>query len=128
MLLLIGRTANPPGSQQYVFLIAEAIAKAEGFYAGDTLPKRRNNPGSITSGGSLIQFETEQAGWNALYNQIESMISGQSSYYDTGMSILDVAKVYTGGDKSDAWANIVASRLGVSIYDKFSELPQLLEA
>jgi hypothetical protein len=30
------------------------------------------------------------------------------------MSLLEIARIYTGGDKPEAWANIVASQLGVS--------------
>jgi hypothetical protein len=41
------------------------------------------------------------------------MFSGQSRYYNPGMSILDVAKIYTGNDNPTSWANTVAQVLGV---------------
>lgn len=129
LFLLFGRRiANPPESENSIALIADAIAHAEGFFAGDTLPRRRNNPGSITRDGELIQYPTEQDGWNALYRQIESILYGWSSYYSPGMTISEVARVYTGGDKPEAWANIVASRLGVSVTEIWTNLPSLLEA
>ena len=129
LLLLFGRRiANPPESENAIALIADAIAHAEGFFAGNTLPRRKNNPGSITRDGQLIQYPTEQDGWNALYRQIESMLYGWSSYYSPDMTILQVAHVYTGEDKPEAWANIVASRLGVSVNDVWNNLPSLLEA
>lgn len=128
LLLLVGRIANPPGSQQSTYLIAQAIAKAEGFYAGNTLPRRMNNPGSITSGGQLVQYASEQDGWNALYALIERILSGESAYYTPDMSVLQVAHVYTGEDKPEAWARIVAEQLGVSVNEPFGNLPNLLRA
>jgi len=128
-LLLFGRRiGNPPESERSTVLIATAIAYAEGFFAGDTLPRRRNNPGSLTRNGELIQFATEQEGWTALYRQIESMLSGSSKYYSPSMTLSEIALVYTGGDKPDAWAMIVASRLGISVYSVWQDIPALLEA
>jgi hypothetical protein len=64
--------------------------------------------------GTITQFPTPEEGWNALYRQVEGMLSGTSLVYSPGMSLYEAAQVYTGGDNPEAWANIVAGRLGVT--------------
>jgi hypothetical protein len=95
--------------------IAAAIAKAEGYYVPGSLPNRLNNPGSIKGpDGQLIRFDTAEAGWAALYKQVSLILSGHSRWYRPDMSIAEIAAIYTGGDKPDAWARIVAGDLGVT--------------
>jgi len=98
--------------------IAGAIAKAEGFLVPGSLPQRANNPGNLKLGGETIGgktiFSTVQEGWQALYHQIDLMLSGQSRYYSPDMTIRQVAGIYTGHDNEEAWAKIVAGQLGVS--------------
>lgn len=130
-LLILGRKiANPPESEAYfVFVIqpiAQAIARAEGYYVSGSLPARRNNPGSLTRDGVLRQFDSAEDGWQALYRQIESMLSGSSMYYSLDMSLTEIAQVYTGGDKPDAWASIVSSRLGISPSIRWGDVPSWL--
>lgn len=96
--------------------IAEAIAKAEGWYhpSGTALPQRLNNPGNLKdASGKLRTFDTPQDGWNALYRQVNLMVSGLSRVYNPDMTIEQVAYLYTGNDNPNAWANIVSQQLGV---------------
>lgn len=116
------RTGNLSDSIK-VRSFAEAIARAEGWYVQNSLPRRRNNPGSITdSSGKLIQYSSESAGWEALYSQIRRMVSGSSRYYSPDMTLLQAAVVYTGNDKPDAWARIVSGQLGVSTSARLGDL------
>ncbi len=61
--------------------IAQAIAKQEGFYVPNSLAQRNNNPGNLRTWGSnpivsgYAQFATPDAGWNALYSQIQTNIN-----------------------------------------------------
>lgn len=107
-----------------ILRLARAIARAEGFYVAGSLPQRMNNPGSITdpATGKLRQYPSVEAGWNALYRQIEAMASGRSAYYSPDMTLREIALVYTGNDKPDAWARIVAESLGVSPDVRFGDL------
>jgi hypothetical protein len=104
-----------------VYLLATAIAQAEGFYVPDSLPARCHNPGDLELGsvgcgmeqGKTI-FPTDQAGWMALEHQCDLMLTGHSHVYKLTDRIIDVAGKYTGGDNPTAWASIVAHKLGVS--------------
>ena len=112
----IGSIYSPAGTSDFRRVqIAQAIANAEGYYVAGSLPQRLNNPGSLKlAENTLTQFATANEGWNALYRQIDVMLSGQSAYYTPYMSIREVAWIYTGGDNPDTWANSVAAWLGVS--------------
>jgi len=95
---------------------ARAIAKAEGYYVPGSLPQRLNNPGSLKdpATGRLRQFPTPANGWAALLTQLRLVLTGRSRYYRPDMTLAEFARVYSGGDKPDAWARIVATELGVS--------------
>ena len=100
-------------------VIAQAIAKAEGFGASPTnIPTSRNNPGNIKdASGNIIQYATPQQGWDALYNQVNLMISGQSAFYSPDMTWNQIAALYVTGNPGSSggqnWANNVSSTLGV---------------
>ena len=81
-----------------------------------SLPQRLNNPGSLRdpATGQLRAFPTPANGWAALLAQLRLVLAGKSRYYRPEMSLADFARIYTGGDKPDAWARIVATELGVS--------------
>jgi len=59
-----------------VELIAQAIARQEGFYVAGSIAQRNNNPGNLRSWGTnpivdgYAKFATVEDGWNALYRQI----------------------------------------------------------
>ena len=92
--------------------IANAIANAEGFGVPGKIPTVRHNPGNLVANGQIQTFATDQDGWNALYNQVNLMISGQSAYYSPGMTWNQIAQSWTTTGPS-TWASNVASTLGV---------------
>lgn len=111
-----------------VLALANAIAKAEGFYSTGSIPQRANNPGDLEVGdiglgmiGNKTIFETVEAGWGALQRQCALMLAGQSHVYEPSMTFLTVAHKYTGGDNPIAWANIVASDLRMNIQDTLAD-------
>jgi hypothetical protein len=96
--------------------IAEAIARAEGFYVSGSLPQRNNNPGSLRIHGetdTISKFSTVEDGWSALYRQINLIFSRDSNYYTPEMSIEEFASIWTGGDNPGSWANTVSQALNV---------------
>lgn len=108
-------TIDDSGEQSQVERIARAIARAEGFFTDSTLLQSLNNPVGLkpVGGGSLRSFPTVEQGWQAAYNQIELMLSNRSNVYNREMSISQIAPLWTGGDKPEAWATIVSKELGV---------------
>lgn len=104
--------------------IAEAIARAEGFYASGSLPQRAHNPGDLKLGdrgngtinGKTV-FASDDAGWLALYAQVDRMLAGRSAYYSADDSIASIAATWTGNDAPDAWADIVVARLRTQGYN-----------
>lgn len=101
--------------------IAQAIAKAEGFGVPGALPTRAHNPGDLELGdlgngtinGKTV-FGSDTEGWNALYKQVQLIVSGGSSYYSTSDSWRSLATTYTGGDSANQWSMVVAAQLGVN--------------
>lgn len=103
--------------------ICRAIAYAEGANISGSVPDRTNNPGDISDGGSeyghtaadgsnVTDFPDKATGWQWLYNKVSAIINGKSSVYDANWTIAQVSQKWAGN--SGAWANNVASRLGVS--------------
>lgn len=60
--------------------IAAAIATQEGFYISGSIAQRNHNPGNLRSWGArpirngYAYFDTDEDGWNALYQQIDKNI------------------------------------------------------
>ena len=85
----------PMPSNLDVSKFAEAIARAEGWYAaGPTIPKRANNPGNLKAGdhgGGTINgitiFATPADGWTALRRQLLLIFEGRSSFYTATMTL-----------------------------------------
>lgn len=116
-------------SQWLIEKIAQAIATAEGFYVPGSRPARNHNPGDLTidtigqtvgRDGVYVVYSDDATGWAALRQQVQLMFSG-SHIYNPAMSILEVAANYTATDQM-AWAKTVATKLGVSINTRLSEL------
>jgi hypothetical protein len=103
--------------------LAHAIAKAEGFGGLElngqpNLPTRCQNPGDLEEGsptqnGKTI-FSTVEAGWNALYEECELMLSGESEFYKPTETFLEIATTYTGADNAEGWATVVSSTLNLT--------------
>ena len=106
----------------------QAIAQAEGFNVPGSIPQTANNPGDLevgdigfgTLGQGITKFGSLDDGWTALANQINIIVSGQSSYYSPNATLAQVGATYSGGDPN--WANNVASVLGVSVNTPFASL------
>lgn len=106
--------------------LAQAITNAEGS------PSSWNNPGDLTEGDAsgydlqrdangnllknpagVVRFVNPADGVAALYRKLQNIQDGISRVYSTAMSLVQFAEVYTGGDNASAWANNVASFLGL---------------
>lgn len=112
--------------------LAIAIARAEGFFEGGSLPARAHNPGSLkipgwdgpTLGG-LSQFGDDDEGWARLYAQLAMIADGRSRNYHPAMSIAAMgAKWAPSGPENihGAWARNVAADLGVPESTLLSEV------
>lgn len=108
----LGATTGAGSSQTQA--IAQAISKAEGFGQDPTnIPTSRNNPGDLTNAqGQIITFATPQQGWDALYAQVNAMISGSSAHYNPSMTWGQIGSIYA-ADPSGTLASNVARQLGV---------------
>lgn len=114
--------------------LMQAIAQAEGFNVAGSIPQRANNPGDLevgdigygTLGQGITVFGSVDDGWAALANQINMIVTGQSSYYSPTESLAQVGATYSGGDPN--WANNVSSILGVSVNTPFASLAGGTEA
>jgi hypothetical protein len=92
-----------------VTIFANAIAEAEGFGTRGTIPTRCHNPGDLKGTkfpgevglckGGHAHFKNDSAGWAALYDQIDKMLSGTSHVYHTSMTFRDVARLYAGNSR-----------------------------
>jgi hypothetical protein len=122
---------------QQIIAFAQAIAVAEGYQDQNgnlltgNVPAKANNPGDLvlssglsslltsgwtgqTLGEGIAVYNSTGAGWNALYNQLQFIVNGQSGLadYDTD-TISDLAYNWTTTNQ-DAWAETVAGQLGVT--------------
>ena len=129
ILLQMGSDVNTSASSQ-VQAIAQAIARAEGFYTPGSRPARDHNPGDITQDligkavamdGPFPVFANDQDGWANLYAQINLWLSGGSSRANAGTTIAELSQFYT-ADNQTAWAANVANALGVSIDTPIGEI------
>lgn len=100
--------------------IAQAIAHAEGFGVNNAIPTRAHNPGDLKMGdigngainGKTV-FASDVDGWNALYKQIDLMVSGGSAYYTATDSWRRIAQTWVGTSDYVNWLSTVTNDLGV---------------
>ena len=110
-------------AQDRVQVLAQAIAKAEGFGKRGALPTRLKNPGDLKvvknykypgqagiGKGGHVKFRSEAEGWEALRHQIEKIVAGDSRY-SVNMTLREISKGYAGNHR--VWAKNVAHNLGV---------------
>jgi hypothetical protein len=136
-----GKSPDPVGSDPLSFWsptsysyevtqLAQAIARAEGFYQSGSAPARAHNPGAIkvpgwtgpvTGSEGISVFTSDAQGWEALYRQLDLIADGRSGIYTLGMTITDMARRWTATAQS-SWATTVASSLGVSTNTKLSQV------
>ena len=126
MIFLLLITANcwaatPSRTQQ----LAEAIARAEGYYIKGSIPNRCNNAGDLKAvrgwrypgqvgvcKGGHVRFKTTAAGWTALNHQLDKIVEGKSRHYSVNMTLNQVARRYAGNYRR--WARNVARSLKTS--------------
>jgi len=121
--------------------IAEAIAMAEGYFAGGehdgrSLLHRLNNPGGLKKPAlgaedlptwedtGLIIFPTPEMGWAALRHQVRMMLNGESDIYDPSDTLITVGLKYADGDEN--WGTNVATNLGVPPTASLMELAEAM--
>jgi hypothetical protein len=102
------------GTPADTIAIANAIARTEGFFTKGTIPQVHNNPGDIENAhGQKMVFATESDGWDALYRQIELMITGRSRIYKPTMTWIQIGSYYDGEKLFMDWVSNVTKVLGV---------------
>jgi len=115
---------GPPQPSGRVAQLAQAIARAEGFYAAGSVPAATNNPGDLklpntrTTPGGISIFESIDQGWAALYRQLDLIAAGRSAFYSLDMTIRQMGNTWApAADRNlpGAWAQNVARALGVSV-------------
>ena len=127
-------SAMPPQSSYStrVVQMGQGIARAEGYGPAANLPTIRNNPGSLTLGGTLRGFPDPTAGWNALYGMLAVIERGSSKYYPLTMTFEEFGWMYVNGtapgsglvhstDYPHNWAVVVAGACGLSPENTLSE-------
>jgi hypothetical protein len=102
---------------------SNAIATAEGFFVSGSRPQRNNNPGDLTvdttgtgvgKDGPFIVYGSVADGWAALNKQVQLILTDASNFYNSGMTLRDIASIYTTTDQT-SWAQTVANTLGISL-------------
>jgi hypothetical protein len=99
---------------------ARAVAREEGYYIPFSLSSRAHNPGNLeigdqglgTLGEGVTVFPNDDAGWNALYNNLSIIANGQSADHPLSMTWRDFGFDYSGGDAN--WSANVTNILGVN--------------
>jgi len=129
ILLQLGGGVNTTASPA-VQKLAQAIAKAEGFYTAGSRPARNHNPGDMTQDligkavgqdGPFPIYATDADGWADLYAQINLWMSGGSEHADPSSTIEDLSSFYTANDQS-TWALNVANALGVPVDTEIGQI------
>lgn len=120
--------------QKVIKQLAQVIATQEGFWVSGSLPQRLNNPGaliyvgqenSIRDDSGFAHFVSAEAGWNALYKQLDLIFSGKSRYYTPEMTIQEFVDRWASISPEDerlAYANAIAKAFGVDINTPLNQL------
>lgn len=122
---------DPSAFDPSIVAFAQAIAVAENanpnyFNPGDlkvtsasgsplNLSSKLTAGANGTAPNGVTQYSSNDAGWNALYNQILFIVNGQSNLGNLSSTISDLAYNYTTTDQ-DAWANTVAQEMANAGY------------
>lgn len=112
---------GPTTYPQPIKNFAVGIAKAEGFYVANSIPARAKNPGDLKlqgrptlPGTAITQFDSTEAGWDALYRQLWLIVTSRSANYNLDMTIDAMARTWTATTaEQGAWAATVARQAGV---------------
>jgi hypothetical protein len=121
VLALVGVSHSQTEPKIHQF--ATAIARTEGFYIRGTIPSRLHNPGDIMTNlrhaypGQVsvyhhyAVFRSDAWGWAALEDQIRQMLDGNSTKYNSSMTIVEVARVYA--ENWRYWSRTVSALLHI---------------
>lgn len=129
LLVWLTRKAAPVFESAVINKIAQAIARAEGFYVAGSRPARNHNPGNMTldlvnkgigKDGPFIVYRNDQDGFDNLRRQIWLMFGG-SRIYSATMTIAEVAALWTTTEQK-AWASNVAKALGVTVDTRLTQI------
>ena len=108
-------------------LFAEGIALAEGFYVAGSRAARNHNPGNLTQDitgtgigmdGMFVVYANDNDGWEALYRQVELILTNTSGIYNSQMTLRQIGQKYASTSTPTEqlnWAINVASKLGIDI-------------
>lgn len=116
---------------------AYAIACAEGFFKQGSLPCRTHNPGDMKLGDVGFGLEQEKTvfkkadpsadihdhtdGFAALKRELMLVLTNRSHVYTPKFTLEEFATKWTGGDAPEAWATIVAQKLGIETTTTIAE-------
>jgi hypothetical protein len=135
-------------SLEEIKYICDQIARAEGYGEKDAIPTDARNPGDLMLGnrfdcvamhkgieyvgrinGVTIYPKADRNtylldpgdGYAALWREIASIFNGRSIFYHVGMTIQEIADLWT-KTEPEAWAKNVADGCGVSTDTKLSDI------
>jgi hypothetical protein len=125
-MFLVGTLHAAVQPSPKVVQLAHAIATAEGYYVPNSLPNRCFNPGDLKGvsfpgqrgvcKGGHAKFRSREAGWAALYNQVQKIADGTSTKYTRHATFQQVAKTYAQNYRP--WLKIVTKTLRVDENDE----------
>ena len=125
-MFLVGTLHAAVAPSPKVVQFAHAIAQAEGYNLKGSISARCNNPGDLKGThfpgqigvckGGHARFRTADAGWAALYHQIEKIQDGTSTKYTKRVTFRQVAKTYAQNYRP--WLKIVTKTLQVDDDDE----------
>jgi hypothetical protein len=128
-MFLVGTLHAAVAPSPKVVQLAHAIAQAEGFNLKGSIPARCANPvdlkGTHFPGqvgvcrGGHARFRNANAGWTALYNQVQKIADGTSTKYTPRATFRQVAKTYAQNYRP--WLKIVTKTLGVDENDEVGQ-------
>jgi hypothetical protein len=107
--------------------MANAIARAEGYFVPGSVAARAHNPGNLKLGGTTINgitvYTSADQGWHALYRQLALIRDDRSAFYAPGDTIARMGQVWTATvHEQGAWSANVAHGLGVPVTTTLGEV------
>jgi hypothetical protein len=118
-------------------ILANALAKAEGYGIPGAIPTQANNPGDLElgdlgygtiqaqGGNPITVFPDAASGMTALQAQAQAILTGSSKYYGPDQTLSDIGTTYAGPGEGQTWAGNVASILGTSPDTPVGQIPAL---
>jgi len=124
--ILMGKNFVKPKLEE----MAKAIMDFEGWSEG-SVSQRNNNPGNLkwaNQTGAIgmdqqghVIFESFEAGWNGLINQLKLAFEDRSNVYTSNDTLYDFFGKYAEAN-SEPYAEFVANRLGVNPGSRLNQI------